>query len=154
MAFTDTDAADRHMDYLDGCTKIVRVWEKRIANRTGPLPGSLLSPIRTPLGWCGQVQLFPGRHSTVDAAAAANTIAAVYGLPTGSVVVDDGVDETADTAFIWAYNRPSMADYHAHWPMTITGQPFAGHLSVVGRPTRFDWSELRDWHTSTGTRGR
>lgn len=75
---------------------------------------------------------------------AADHIATVFGLPADSVVVDDGVDETADTAFIWP-PLPLRADYHQHWPMTITGQSLAGELSVVGRPTRFDWSELSDW---------
>lgn len=105
-AFNDTDTQIRHRDYLTECAQIRATWQKRIAHRAGPLPGALLDPIRTPHGWCGQVQLVPGRHSTSDVYDAAEAIASVYGLPAGSVHVEDGVDDTADTAFVWAYRSP------------------------------------------------
>lgn len=60
-------------------------------------------------------------------------------------MVEAGIDGTADTAFIWAYRSPAGADYHAHRPRTISGQPYLGEAAVVGRPTQFDWAELGDW---------
>ncbi|NYE74232.1 hypothetical protein [Microlunatus parietis] len=132
------DAQARHGNYRADCDRLRAIWEKTIAGRGGPLPGAILDPIRTPTGWCGQVQLRPGQHSTRSVIDASSSIAAAFGLPRGSIVVEGGVDETADTAFIWAYDAPSQADYHEHRPMRIPDHS-------IGKTKDIHRSHVRGW---------
>jgi len=131
--------------------EIVAVWTREIASETGPLPGSTLEALPTPHGWCGQVS---GTSSQL-AMAAAGKIAAAYGLPSSSLILQttDG-----DGVFLWAYLAPSAADYHRHWPQpVIDGSEFTDvarsgsgsslldyvRLTEMARKHQAEWRDLR-----------
>ena len=99
--------------------EIVAVWARDIASVRGPLPDTTLDAMPTPHGWCGHVS---GTTPQV-ASAAADRIAAAYGLPPRSVVVQQ---TDGGGVFLWAYRAASAADYHRQWPQpVIDGSEFS-----------------------------
>ncbi|MFI9389006.1 hypothetical protein [Kutzneria sp. NPDC052558] len=131
--------------------EIVAVWTREIASVWGPLPDATLDAMPTPHGWCGHVRGATSQSTT----AAADQIAAAYGLPSRSVVVQqtDGGD-----VFLWAYRSASAADYHRQWPQAvIDGSEFSDvvrsgegsslldyvRLTEMARKHQGDWRDLR-----------
>jgi hypothetical protein len=136
---------ERRDFYVQECKEISRIWDQRIGSRSGLLPGSTIDAIRTPGGWCGQVQLVPGAHSTSDVRDVDTQIGDIYDVPQGALVVDEGHAGTADTAFLWAYRRPSMADHHDRAPSSVFMQNWSGEKTPAGQLTRLERGELTSW---------
>lgn len=115
------------------------VWERTIGAADGPLPGSRLTALRTPQGWCGQVDRPAG-----DLQPAA--IALAYGLPPGSVAVrGDGQDH----AFVWAYRTAGGADYHLAWPHPpLDGSEFVDVTRESKGTSLLDLVRLTTWARS------
>lgn len=138
----------RRNKYFAACEEIRRLWNEKIAHRNGPLPGASLDPFITTRGWAGHVQAsidqaeelnWDGRRKL------ASLLADVYELPQGAVLVDDGWQGIPDTAFIWAYRRPGVVDYHERLPHSVFKQEFAGRKPEPGQLTDFEVAELRSW---------
>jgi hypothetical protein len=130
---------------------IMAVWGREIASEGGPLPGASLDAMPTPHGWCGHVAGSTPQRVT----AAADLIAAAYGLPDRSVIVQQ---TDGGGVFLWAYRTPSAADYHRQWPQpVIDGSEFTDvarsggggslldyvRLTEMARKHRAEWLDLR-----------
>jgi hypothetical protein len=105
----------------------------------------------TPHGWCGHV-----RGTTAQLVqAAAEQIAAAYGLPARSVLVET---TEGGGVFLWAYRTSSAADYHRQRPQpVIDGTEFTDvapsgsgsslldyvRLTEMARKHQADWRDLR-----------
>lgn len=140
---------DRRARYLAECERIREVWDRGIAHRRGLLPGATLDPVVTTRGWCGHVQAL---ITQTDVLARSDSrrqlqqaVEQAYELPPGAVLIDDGWRGIGDTAFIWAYPRPGVVDYHQRLPHSVFGQNFAGEKTSPGQLTRLEISELADW---------
>ncbi|QUQ62531.1 hypothetical protein [Kutzneria sp. CA-103260] len=131
--------------------EIVAVWAQKIASVWGPLPDTTLDAMPTPHGWCGHVQ---GTTPQL-ASAAAGQIAAAYGLPNRSVLVQQ---TDGGGVFLWAYQTASAADYHRQWPQpVIDGSEFTDvvrtgegsslldyvRLTEMARKHQAEWRDLR-----------
>jgi hypothetical protein len=119
----------RRGEYVAACKRILDIWERTLASPSGPLPGATLDPFVTPRGWCGHVQATIEQTEDLDSEGRRRLAAAIsdaYELPRGAVLVDHGWRQIGDTAFIWAYGRPGMVDYHERLPATVFGKEFAG----------------------------
>lgn len=102
--------------YRAECAEIEAVWEREIACEGGALPGSRLTALVTPQGWCGHLEPEDGRWA-VGVLAAANVIvtavAAAYDLPESAVTMRPDGERAV---FVWAYRTAGGADYHRSWP--------------------------------------
>jgi hypothetical protein len=138
------EQARRRKEYVDACAEIGRIWEQRIACSGGLLPGSVLDAILTPRGWCGQVQLsldVSHRQHVKDVRPLTERIAEVYDIPRAALLVESGAAALADTAFIWAFLRPSMADHHQQLPHSVT-RPALLPRSTYGKHWQFGKDRL------------
>lgn len=97
--------------YRAECAEIEAVWRREVAAEDGPLPGSRLTALVTPQGWCGHVE--PGGAWAGRVLAAAGGIAAAYDLPEAAITVRNSGERAA---FVWAYRTAGGADYHRAWP--------------------------------------
>lgn len=94
------------------CAAIEAVWQREVAAEDGPLPGSRLTAIVTPQGWCGHIEPADGGWAG-RVLAAAGAIAAAYDLPQAALTVRNSGERAA---FVWAYRTAGGADYHRSWP--------------------------------------
>lgn len=140
---------ERRAAYLGESERIRDIWNRRIAHRGGPLPGATLDPFVTPRGWCGHVQALIAQTDVVSGYESRqrlqNAIEQAYALPSGAVLLDHGWRGVGDTAFIWAFRRPGVVDYHERLPHSVFGQNFAGEKTLPGQLTKLEKSELADW---------
>jgi len=131
--------------------EIVAVWTREIASVRGPLPDTTLDAMPTPHGWCGHVR----GTTPQQTAGAANQIAAAYGLPDRSVLVEQ---TDGGGVFLWAYRTASAADYHRQRPQpVIDGSEFTDvvrsgegsslldyvRLTEMARKHQAEWLDLR-----------
>lgn len=103
-------------DYRAGCAEIESVWAREIAGEDGPLPGSGLTALVTPQGWCGHVEPADGRWAVGVLAAAKTIVAAVaaaYDVPERAVTMRPDGERAV---FVWVYSTAGGADYHRGWP--------------------------------------
>jgi len=136
------------------CAEIEATWLDSVAAEGGPLPGSTLTALVTPQGWCGHVEPAAGQWPGKVLEAAAG-IAAAYGLPVAAITVRNSGERAA---FVWAYRTAGGADYHRAWPYPpLDGseyidikreQPGNSLLDLVQLTTRArayqqSWSALR-----------
>jgi hypothetical protein len=102
--------------YRERCAEIEEVWRREIAAEDGPLPGSRLTALVTPQGWCGQLEPAEGGWAVgvlSAASAIAAAVAAAYDLPKAAVTMRPNGERAV---FIWAYHTAGGADYHRSWP--------------------------------------
>lgn len=103
-------------DYRERCAAIEAVWRREIAAEDGPLPGSRLTALVTPQGWCGHLEPAEGGWAVgvlSAASAIAAAVAAAYDLPKAAVTMRPDGERAV---FIWAYHTAGSADYHRCWP--------------------------------------
>ncbi|TCO55621.1 hypothetical protein [Actinocrispum wychmicini] len=143
MAWHDEHA--RHQRYRDERDRIVELWSLQLAGPSGPLAGAILDPAPLPIGWCGQVQLVPGRHSIRDVQEAAPAIESAYGTPRDAVVVEESRTGTADQAFVWAFHTTSAADHHRNRPMSTRDVHGRGNEPAPPRAEPWESEHLADW---------
>jgi hypothetical protein len=126
-------------DYGRACAALEDVWERTVGAADGPLPGSRLTALRTPQGWCGRVDRPAGEVQ-------ASVIAEAYSLPPGSVAVrGDG----EHGAFVWAYRTAGGGDYHLAWPHPpLDGSEFVDVARESKGTSLLDLVRLTTWARS------
>ncbi|GAB3435328.1 hypothetical protein [Actinophytocola sediminis] len=102
--------------YRAECAEIEAVWQREIASADGPLPGSRLTALVTPQGWCGQLVPADGGWAVRVLSASKVIVAALataYHLPESAITMRPNGERAV---FVWAYRTAGGADYHRAWP--------------------------------------
>lgn len=92
------------------------MWEREIAGEEGALPGSRLTALLTPQGWCGRIEPAQGGWAVGVLSAAKVIVAALsvaYDLPESAITMRPDGERAV---FVWAYRTAGSADYHRAWP--------------------------------------